>query len=121
MRSSGARPTENLAGLEDAELARLAGQRHREAFRLIIERNNRRLYRVARSILKDDAEAEDVVSRSTSLPLASWQNSAPTPGLPPGSRVLPSTKHWDGCAADARASSFRRSTPHPSPTPRAVP
>src|SRR5262247_815486 len=31
------------------------------AFRIIIQRNNRRLFRVARSILKDDSEAEDVV------------------------------------------------------------
>jgi RNA polymerase sigma-70 factor (ECF subfamily) len=63
MQSLGARPTQNLAGLEDAELARLARQRHSEACRLIIERNNRRLYRVARSILKNDAEAEDVVQQ----------------------------------------------------------
>jgi RNA polymerase sigma-70 factor, ECF subfamily len=61
MQSLGARPTQNLAGLRDAEPARLARQRHAAACRLIIERNNRRLYRVARSILKDDAEAEDVV------------------------------------------------------------
>jgi len=31
------------------------------AFRIIIQRNNRRLFRIARSILKNDSEAEDVV------------------------------------------------------------
>ena len=63
MPSLRARPPENLERLEDAELARLAHQRHGKAFRLIMQRNNRRLYRVARSILDDDAEAEDVVQQ----------------------------------------------------------
>jgi RNA polymerase sigma-70 factor (ECF subfamily) len=31
------------------------------AFRTVIQRNNRRLFRIARSILKNDSEAEDVV------------------------------------------------------------
>src|SRR5262245_65537667 len=31
------------------------------AFRIIIQRNNRRLFRIARSIFKNDSEAEDVV------------------------------------------------------------
>jgi hypothetical protein len=63
MQSSRARPPENPERLEDAELARLAHQRHGKAFRLIMQRNNRRRYRVARSILDDDAEAEDVVQQ----------------------------------------------------------
>jgi RNA polymerase sigma-70 factor (ECF subfamily) len=34
------------------------------AFRVIMERHNRRLYRVARAVLKDDTEAEDVVQET---------------------------------------------------------
>ena len=50
--------------LGDAELVRLARQGHGDAFRSIMQRHNRRLYRVARSVLRDDAEAEDVVQES---------------------------------------------------------
>jgi len=34
------------------------------AFRAIMERHNRRLYRVARAVMKDDTEAEDVVQET---------------------------------------------------------
>ncbi|HYC45727.1 MAG TPA: RNA polymerase sigma factor [Burkholderiales bacterium] len=46
---------------EDAELARRAAGGDTAAFELIMRRYNRSLYRAARSILKDDAEAEDAV------------------------------------------------------------
>jgi RNA polymerase sigma-70 factor, ECF subfamily len=36
----------------------------RDAFGLVIQRNNQRLYRVARGILGDDSEAEDVVQEA---------------------------------------------------------
>ena len=121
MRSLRATAPENLERLEDAELARLARQRQGEAFRLIMQRNNPRLYRVARSLLDDDAEAEDVVQRSTSLPSTSWRNFAPKPVLPRGSHALPSTKRWGGCAADGPASSCRFSTRLPEPTPTLIP
>lgn len=49
---------------EDAELVRRALARDGAAFRTIMERNNRRLYRVARSILRNDSEAEDVVQEA---------------------------------------------------------
>jgi RNA polymerase sigma-70 factor (ECF subfamily) len=61
MRSLRATAPENLERLEDAELARLARQRQGEAFRLIKQRNIPRLFRVARSLLDDNAEAEDVL------------------------------------------------------------
>src|SRR5215813_14853038 len=54
----------DLAALEDAELAQLACQRDGGAFRTIMQRHNRRLYRVARSIMHDDSEAEDVVQEA---------------------------------------------------------
>jgi RNA polymerase sigma-70 factor (ECF subfamily) len=45
----------------DAELARLIGEGHQEAFVLLMRRHNRMLFRAARSILRDDAEAEDAL------------------------------------------------------------
>jgi RNA polymerase sigma-70 factor (ECF subfamily) len=54
----------NLATLDDAALAQLARQRNADAFRIIMQRNNRRLYRVARSVVQDDSEAEDVVQQT---------------------------------------------------------
>lgn len=50
--------------LRDDELAALAGAGDAAAFRMIMQRNNRRLYRVARGILGNDAEAEDVVQET---------------------------------------------------------
>lgn len=45
----------------DTELARRGAAGEREAVALITQRNNRRLYRAAWSILKDEHEAEEVV------------------------------------------------------------
>src|SRR5512144_2851765 len=47
--------------LDDAELVRRALARDADAFRTIMQRHNRRLYRIARSVLRDSAEAEDAV------------------------------------------------------------
>lgn len=51
----------DLAALSDGELVALTRRGYPGAFREIMQRNNRRLYRVARSIVRDDSEAEDVV------------------------------------------------------------
>jgi RNA polymerase sigma-70 factor (ECF subfamily) len=51
-------------GLTDQELVDLANQRDEAAVRTITKRHNRRLYRVARAILRNDAEAEDVVQET---------------------------------------------------------
>jgi RNA polymerase sigma-70 factor (ECF subfamily) len=48
----------------DAELVFLARQGVAAAFRAVMERNNRRLFRVARSVLKNDADAEDAVQET---------------------------------------------------------
>jgi RNA polymerase sigma-70 factor (ECF subfamily) len=48
----------------DAELVALARRGAAAAFRAIMERNNRRLYRVARGVLKNDADAEEVVQET---------------------------------------------------------
>jgi RNA polymerase sigma-70 factor (ECF subfamily) len=45
----------------DAELARLIGEGNHDAFVLMMRRHNRMLFRAARSILRDDAEAEDAL------------------------------------------------------------
>jgi RNA polymerase sigma-70 factor, ECF subfamily len=49
---------------DDAELVRRARARDSAAFRTIMERHNRRLYRIARSILRNDSEAEDAVQEA---------------------------------------------------------
>ncbi len=45
----------------ESELIRRAVRKEEPAIRAIIQANNRRLYRVARSIVRDDGEAEDVL------------------------------------------------------------
>jgi RNA polymerase sigma-70 factor, ECF subfamily len=58
-------PAPHVAGLsDDAELVRRALTRDDTAFRTIMERYNRRLYRIARGILRNDSEAEDVVQEA---------------------------------------------------------
>ena len=48
-------------GTGDAELVQRARGRDEAAVRAIMQSNNRRLYRLARGILRNDSEAEDVV------------------------------------------------------------
>jgi RNA polymerase sigma-70 factor (ECF subfamily) len=55
---------EDFATFDDRALISLARQGESGAFRAIMRRNNRRLYRVARSIVRDDTEAEDVLQES---------------------------------------------------------
>ncbi len=64
MQGRDASQAESLDALDDAELVRLARANHGNAFRAIMQRNNRRLYRVARSVVRDDGEAEDVVQEA---------------------------------------------------------
>lgn len=51
-------------GMPDAEIARRIATGDQDAFRLLMRRHNQTLYRTARSILKDDAEAEDAVQEA---------------------------------------------------------
>ena len=48
----------------DAQLARRIGASDEDALRIVMRRHNRVLYRTARSILKDDAEAEDALQEA---------------------------------------------------------
>lgn len=50
--------------LDDADLMRRAVARENDAFRQIMQTYNQRLYRIARSIVRNDAEAEDVVQEA---------------------------------------------------------
>jgi RNA polymerase sigma-70 factor (ECF subfamily) len=59
--------------LDDAELVRRVGCRDEHAFELLMRRHNQMLYRIARSILRDDAEAEDAVQDAY---LAAFRNIA---------------------------------------------
>src|SRR4051794_3671071 len=51
-------------GHDDAELVRRALGRDEAAVRAIMQANNRRLYRLARGVLRNDSEAEDVVQET---------------------------------------------------------
>jgi RNA polymerase sigma factor (sigma-70 family) len=54
----------DYAALDDNALVTLVCSGQREAFRLIMQRCNQRLFRIARSVVGEDSEAEDVVQES---------------------------------------------------------
>jgi RNA polymerase sigma-70 factor (ECF subfamily) len=64
MPESNATQVAGLDELADAQLVQRARQRDGAAFRTIMQRNNRRLYRVARAVVLNDSEAEDVVQEA---------------------------------------------------------
>ena len=49
---------------DERQLVDRARQRDGEAVRLLIKQHNRRLYRIARGIVRDDADAEDVLQEA---------------------------------------------------------
>jgi len=56
--------TEIIAASGDLELARRAMARDGAAFRAVIKTHNQRLYRIARGVVRNDAEAEDIVQEA---------------------------------------------------------
>lgn len=50
--------------MAEADLVRRAHAGERDAFRAIMQRGNQRLYRVARGIARDEAEAEDILQET---------------------------------------------------------
>jgi RNA polymerase sigma-70 factor (ECF subfamily) len=54
----------DYAQYQDEEMVARVRRGEREAFRGIVQRYNRRLYRVARGVMRDDGEAEDVVQEA---------------------------------------------------------
>lgn len=59
------------AGIPELELIRRAAAGDGEAFEALVRRHNQLLFRTARSILKDDAEAEDALQEAY---LRAWRN-----------------------------------------------
>lgn len=57
------KPT-NYAMLDQTDLVRLAQAGDREAFRAIMQQGNQRLFRIARGVVRDDSEAEDVLQEA---------------------------------------------------------
>ena len=64
MRERNATPVVDLNALADVQLVQLARQRDSGAFRTVMQRHNRRLYRLARAVVRNDSEAEDVVQEA---------------------------------------------------------
>jgi RNA polymerase sigma-70 factor, ECF subfamily len=64
MRTRHVEQSQGLDALDDLELVRFTLQRDGAAFRVIMQRHNQRLYRVARAIVHDESEAEDVVQEA---------------------------------------------------------
>ncbi|MBY5649367.1 RNA polymerase sigma factor [Rhizobium leguminosarum] len=56
-----ARHRPQISILSDADLVPLAKMGDESAIRIIVQRHNQRLFRTARAIIRNDAEAEDVV------------------------------------------------------------
>ena len=52
------------AAMDEAELVSRARAGDREAFRAIMQRCNQRLFRLARAVVRDEAEAEDIVQEA---------------------------------------------------------
>ncbi|MBX3498162.1 MAG: RNA polymerase sigma factor [Alphaproteobacteria bacterium] len=50
--------------MEEAELVRRTRAGEREAFRAIMQRHNQRLFRIARSIAREETDAEDILQES---------------------------------------------------------
>jgi len=64
--NSHAQPAPAVVSLadDDGSLARRIAAGDRTAFELLLRRHNRRLYRLARATLRDDAEAEDALQEA---------------------------------------------------------
>jgi RNA polymerase sigma-70 factor (ECF subfamily) len=59
-----AQPASVPEGIADAQLAARVASGDGAAFELLMRRHNRRLYRIARSVLRDAADAEDVLQEA---------------------------------------------------------
>lgn len=55
---------QDFAGMDEVGLVHHARAGEREAFRVIMQRANQRLFRVARGVVQDDSEAEDIVQET---------------------------------------------------------
>lgn len=62
----------DYARLAEPEIVALARTGDHEAFRAIMQRCNQRLFRVARAVVRDDAEAEDVLQEAYARAFAAF-------------------------------------------------
>jgi RNA polymerase sigma-70 factor (ECF subfamily) len=62
----------DYARLSEPEVVALARAGDREAFRAIMQRCNQRLFRIARAVVRDDAEAEDVLQEAYARAFAAF-------------------------------------------------
>ncbi len=72
MPPSAAAAARNFESLAEGELVALAQRGERGAFAGIMQRYNQRLFRVARSVVRDDHEAEDVLQEAYTRAFASF-------------------------------------------------
>jgi RNA polymerase sigma-70 factor (ECF subfamily) len=63
----------DYARLPEAEVVARARAGDREAFRAIMQRCNQRLFRIARAVVRDDAEAEDVLQEAYARAFAAFE------------------------------------------------
>lgn len=120
----------DYANLDEAGLCALASGGDGGAFQTIIQRCNERLFRIARSVLADDAEAEDVLQETylrafTALPgyrgeaaLATWL-SAITLNEARG-RLRRRRRGLEVAALDDNGLRLVRSAPEPDPEAEAA-
>ncbi len=64
MQVHSASPLPDYPALADAELVSMAVRGYQGAFRELMQRSNQRLFRIARGVLNDDSEAEDVMQEA---------------------------------------------------------
>ena len=64
----------DYARLSEADVVDLARAGDREAFRAIMQRCNQRLFRIARGVVRDDAEAEDVLQEAYTRAFAAFES-----------------------------------------------
>ncbi len=70
--SSAARTARNYESLAEGDLVRFAQAGERGAFAAIMQRYNQRLFRAARSVMRDESEAEDVLQEAYTRAFAAF-------------------------------------------------
>src|SRR5690606_39850395 len=92
--------SEPSSNASDAELVLLGAQGSDMAFEFIMRRYNRLLFRTARSIVDNDADAEEVLQKPICKPGRHWAVSVPRRNCRPGLFALLLTPRWPA-GADA--------------------
>jgi RNA polymerase sigma-70 factor, ECF subfamily len=96
-------PTPNIASPSgEFELIRRALGRDDTAFRTIMERHNRRLYRIARGILRNESEAEDAVQEAYVKAFTHLGDFRGDSSLATWLSRITMNEAWGGCDANVR-------------------